>query len=77
MTVEATPLDTLVILYEIARKYLSHVYIGNVGMETGRDTICPSCGKKIIVREYKTDYSKVRGGKCTYCKRPLEGEGYE
>ena len=77
MTIEATPLDTLIKLYKIAKTYLSHVYIGNVGMEVGSDTICPSCGNKIIERKYGTDYSKAVGGRCSYCKRPLEGEGYE
>jgi len=77
MTVEPTPLDTLIGLYEIAIEYLNYVYIGNVGMERGRDTTCPSCGNKIIIREYESDYSRVKGGSCSYCKRPLEGEGYE
>lgn len=77
MTIEQTPVDTLIKLFEIAKKYLDHVYIGNVGMEVGRDTYCSKCGKKVIDRRYSIDIKGLEGGRCTNCDKTLEGEGYE
>lgn len=73
MSVEATPLDTLIKLYEIAKRYLRHVYIGNVGMELGRDTLCPGCGRVIIERQSHIDSSGVSEGRCVHCGREVEG----
>lgn len=77
MTIDPTPVETLVKLFEIAREYVNHVYIGNVGLELGRDTICPGCGSRLIERRYEINYSRAVGGRCYRCGRELEGEGYE
>ncbi len=77
MTVDPTPVETLVKLFEVAREYINHVYIGNVGLDLGRDTICPKCGSRIIERGDIINYRKAAGGRCYRCGRELEGEGYE
>jgi len=41
--------------YEIARKKLSYVYLGNLSSSEGQNTACPHCGELIISRTgYKT-----------------------
>ncbi len=51
MEVPATPLETLSRLFGLASEYLDHVYIGNADVSEGRDTLCPSCGERLIERK--------------------------
>lgn len=48
---------------------LEYVYLGNILEKTGRDTICPNCGKKVIERsEFNLiELSLDKNGKCKYC----------
>lgn len=48
---DATPLNTLLDLYEIAAKYLKFVYLGNVTDDDHGRTICDQCGTVVITRQ--------------------------
>jgi len=65
-----TPVNKLVEFFYTARKYLNHVYIGNVGDVTeGRDTYCPHC-KSVVIRRrgYQTELINLdKKGACTVC----------
>ena len=45
-----TPRETLVRARVQAKKKLDWVYLGNVGGEAGRDTLCPDCGAAAVTR---------------------------
>jgi len=66
----STPTETLLEAYQIARKYLYFVYLGNVtGVKEGRDTVCYRCGNKLVER---TGYQiRTAGltpnGQCSQC----------
>jgi pyruvate formate lyase activating enzyme len=63
-----TPHNTLMKLYDIARKHLQYVYIGNTMSESGQDTMCPNCNALITKRSgYYTQNQNVADGKCTKC----------
>lgn len=50
MTSPATPMDTLMDFFEIAREKLHFVYLGNVSSSEGKNTHCPGCGELLIRR---------------------------
>lgn len=61
-------------LYEIASEYLNYVYLGNINLEAGNDTYCPSCKTKVIRRlGYSTQITGLdRDGNCSKCNYPIE-----
>lgn len=69
MTSDPTPVSSLQQLFDIARKYLSYVYVGNVTISRGKDTVCPKCGQTLIKRfGFMTDFNHVNSsGQCRYC----------
>jgi pyruvate formate lyase activating enzyme len=73
MTRSATPVQTLIDLYEIAREKLHYVYLGNVYVPEGSHTDCPSCGQPLIRRNgYETQILAVsRDGTCKHCHAPI------
>jgi pyruvate formate lyase activating enzyme len=63
-----TPHNTLVKLYDIARKHLQYVYLGNTMSESGQDTRCTNCNALITKRTgYYIMHQNVKDGKCTKC----------
>ena len=67
-TAPPTPLKTMERAARIAGRKLKHVFIGNVAVDSGSRTHCPSCGKVIIERAgYSVLRVATRGGKCEYC----------
>ncbi|MFA5793566.1 MAG: AmmeMemoRadiSam system radical SAM enzyme [Candidatus Brocadiia bacterium] len=64
-----TPAATLIKAYEIARKHLWFVYMGNVVLEHGNDTICHNCQARLINRRgYLTKILALTPeGKCSTC----------
>ena len=67
-----TPHSTLLKHYEIARKHLSFVYVGNTLSETGQNTICPICGTLITTRSgYHIQHVNTDAGKCTGCGKEI------
>jgi len=68
MKIPPTPVETLLRAREIGKEYLNYVYLGNVLVEGGEDTICPSCGAVVVRRVgYTVDTSGLEGNKCKAC----------
>lgn len=71
MNIPPTPLNTLEMAYQTARKYLNYVYIGNVGGD-GMNTYCPQCGFKVIDRlggySFLTGQNEGTAKKCPQCR---------
>jgi pyruvate formate lyase activating enzyme len=65
----ATEVQKLMNLFEIAKRRLKYVYIGNVRTGEGQDTVCPNCGKTVISRmSYFTEVTGLdKNGRCTGC----------
>jgi pyruvate formate lyase activating enzyme len=70
-----TPVETLERAWEMAREEGLHfAYVGNVPGHPGNNTVCPACGKTIIVREgFAVTQSHLDGGACAYCGEPIPG----
>lgn len=69
LKIASTPINLLLDLYEIAKKHLKYVYLGNV-VDPSRDTtFCDECNNTLIVREL--DKTIITGldsqGNCTNC----------
>lgn len=72
MKIPPTSIEKLEQLYEIAKKYLSHVYIGNVSDEKRTSTYCTHCGNVLIPRNrYHTSTEGIDPeGNCNFCHTP-------
>jgi pyruvate formate lyase activating enzyme len=69
-----TPLATLERAREIGREAgLAFVYLGNVDVEGGEDTICPTCGTRAVERRgYVVSRRRLTpDGACATCGRTL------
>ncbi len=65
--VPPTPPDTLERLWQVARKHLNYVYIGNMPTKHS-NTYCPRCGALLIEREGVFFVrSHIKDGKCPKC----------
>lgn len=73
MTHDSTPVSTLQQLMELAKKHLSFVYVGNVAVSRGKDTICPKCGQTLIKRfGFMTEFNHVnQSGQCRFCNHQI------
>ena len=69
LKIESTPVDKLLELFEIAKKHLNYVYLGNASINDGENTICNNCGKTVIIRQrYLVQTNGIdKMGKCKYC----------
>ena len=68
MRIPPTPTETLLRAKSIAQQRLKYVFLGNVALETGSDSFCPSCGECLIARSYyRTNIRSVEKGKCQAC----------
>jgi pyruvate formate lyase activating enzyme len=73
MTIEPTPVATLVRAAEIAREKLDYVYLGNVGRAGDPNTYCPKDGNLLVRRDgYRAEVVGVKDGTCTGCRRPAD-----
>ena len=69
MTNPATPIERLRRAYELAKPKLKWVYVGNVYMDVGEDSICPSCGALLVKRRgYDVRIVDLEGNRCGKCK---------
>jgi pyruvate formate lyase activating enzyme len=71
-----TPASTLLRAREQARAAgLKHVYLGNLPLSTGQDTLCAACGATVITRStYRiTGFRLDAHGACQACGAPLAG----
>lgn len=76
-----TPVQTLLRAREIAAERLSNVYLGNVLVPGGSDTVCPNCGETLVRRSaYQVSLVGLEGDRCAACghrtRLILEGSGY-
>ena len=73
MNNEVTPAETLLQLAEIAGKYLSYVYIGNIEVREFQNTRCAKCGKTVIKRTgYQTEIKALdENGFCVHCQNKI------
>jgi pyruvate formate lyase activating enzyme len=76
-----TPENTLLRAKELATGAgLKHVYLGNVSLPGGEDTLCAGCGKRVIQRHgYTILENRLEGagskadGRCPFCSRAVNG----
>jgi pyruvate formate lyase activating enzyme len=55
---------------------LDHVYVGNLPVEGGEDTLCPQCGAAVIRRQgFRLLASALKGGACRACGKGIAGVG--
>lgn len=67
----ATKEQTMEQAYQIAKKYLNYVYIGNMRTKKGQNTYCPECGYEVISRHNFNTHSHLKGGKCPKCGKQI------
>ncbi|HSG29153.1 MAG TPA: AmmeMemoRadiSam system radical SAM enzyme [Candidatus Krumholzibacterium sp.] len=68
-TSERTMLES----YEIARRFLDYVYLGNIFIEGTSGTVCPGCGQTVIKRiGYSVGLPEIPG-RCGGCGRDIKG----
>jgi len=68
MMTEPTSAETLKRAYNLARKRLNYVFVGNVELAGCSDTICSGCGKLLIRRSwYRTQIGGLDGSCCNAC----------
>ncbi len=70
---EPTSAGVLKRSYEIARRYLDYVYIGNIFIEGTESTFCPDCGEKVIIRTGYSVEMPGTGGVCPRCGTRVKG----
>lgn len=70
-----TPVPTLYRAREIGLEAgLRHIYVGNVGGSTGRDTVCPVCDAVLILRRgYEIVENVIADDKCPQCGATIAG----
>lgn len=72
-TAPATPPRTLADAHVVCRRILTYVYVGNVRLLEGQDTLCPGCGATQIRRlGYTTEVTGLRDGRCAACGRAAD-----
>lgn len=76
--VPPTPVKTLEMARETALQAgLYYPYIGNVPGHPGNSTYCPKCRNLIIRRSgFTVVETRLKGDRCTYCNRKLDGVGF-
>ena len=72
-TKSPTHTDKLERLYELGRKYLKYVYLGNVWDSKYESTYCPNCHTTVIIREgFKTEIVNLdEEGRCKVCNNQI------
>ncbi|MGC9470288.1 MAG: AmmeMemoRadiSam system radical SAM enzyme [Bacteroidales bacterium] len=70
-----TPVSTLDQARKTALNEGMHfVYVGNVPGHPAQDTLCPNCGKTLVVRKgYQVTMPLLKNGKCASCGQPIPG----
>ena len=73
MRVPATPKAVLERGWEVCRKHLPYVYVGNVETGKGQDTSCPGCGSLLIRRRgYRVEMVGLNSAACAHCGRTAD-----
>lgn len=72
MKIEPTPIGTLRRAYDIARKKLDFVYLGNVRDSDAGSSYCPDCSCLLVERDgYTTRAKGLKDDCCGECGKPL------
>lgn len=72
MRIPATSPSGVLAAYGWCKALLNHVYVGNLSVATGQDTICPDCGAILIKRVgYRTRPEQIAQGACRNCGRRM------
>jgi pyruvate formate lyase activating enzyme len=74
---EATPVQTLLAARQIGVEAgLRYVYTGNIPGRGGEDTVCPGCGRTVIVRRgFQVTRNRMQDGRCAGCRTVIDGIG--
>jgi pyruvate formate lyase activating enzyme len=73
MEAPPTPEKTLKMFYDLARKSLKYVYLGNVQIKGTEDTYCPQCGRVVVERlGYRVRLTGLKDGNCMGCGRKAD-----
>ncbi|HCE56661.1 MAG TPA: AmmeMemoRadiSam system radical SAM enzyme [Prolixibacteraceae bacterium] len=74
LEIPATPTETMLSLYETAKKHLHHVYVGNMSDTKRSSTFCKHCGEILIRRNaYEIQIQNIReNGNCADCGTPVK-----
>jgi len=71
-TIEPTNKTKMLKLFEIAKKYLDFVYLGNMITDRGQNTYCPKCNTKLISRsKYFTQINGLSENTCINCRKVI------
>ena len=76
LDVRHTPPGTLTLARDVARETgLHYVYTGNVHDEAGGSTYCPTCGARVIGRDWYriTAWCLTESGRCSECGTEIVG----
>jgi len=69
----ATPVDTMLRAYEQAKARLPYVYLGNVLLSEGQNTLCPACESTLVERlGYRTQITGIKDKRCASCGREVD-----
>ena len=68
-----TPLKTLDRNYNIAKKYLKYVYLGNIANDKRSNTYCPNCNTLLVERRGYFVESKLNNNHCPKCNETIYG----
>lgn len=70
LKLDPTPAETLYQMYDLAKNFLHHVYLGNLFAGDHGDTFCPHCNTKLIERDrYRIlQLGLDAQGACKHCK---------
>lgn len=72
--INETPRNTMKEFYEIAKKHLNFVYLGNILSDKGNNTYCPNCGSLLINRAVSFSVtSGLNENRCINCNHVIPG----
>lgn len=72
LDIKATPMETMLKAWQIAKEELDYVYLGNVIIPEANNTVCPNCGEILIKRDrYTTEILGLEEEKCKYCRNKV------
>lgn len=71
--VPPTPVKTMLRAYEQTHARLPYVYLGNLILVEGQNTLCPGCGALLVKRMgYGVEIGKTEGNRCAACGREVD-----
>ncbi len=68
-----TPEESLKKAYQIGRRYLDYVYVGNIFIDGTENTYCSKCGSVVIKRTGYSARSLLDKGACPECGSEIKG----